>query len=99
MEMMEFFDWGMLRTFGGAVLAVAVLTQLSKEIPGIKKIPTQVWSYILALAVVLGAQAFGGEGLTVATAGLSVINAALVSLAANGGYEAIVHIKNGMTGK
>lgn len=99
MEMMEFFDWAVLSTFGGAVVAVAVLTQLSKEIPGIKKLPTQLWSYILALAVVLGAQAFGGEGLTWAAAGLAVINAAMVSLAANGGYEAITHIKNSVANK
>lgn len=99
MEMMEFFDWTVLSTFGGAVVAVAVLTQLSKEIPGVKLIPTQLWSYILALAVVIGAQAFGGGGLTWASAGLSVINAAMVSLAANGGYEAISHIKNSVANK
>lgn len=86
---MEFFSWSILGTFTGAVLAVTTLTQLTKEIPGIKKVPTQVWSYILAVVVLIGAQAFGGEGITWASTGLAVINAALVSLAANGGYEAI----------
>lgn len=95
---MEFFDWSMLGTFGGSILAVAVLTQLTKSIKVIAKIPTQLWSYILAVVVLIAAQAFG-EGLTVASAGLAVINAALVSLAANGGYSAIERIKDGLTTK
>lgn len=95
---MEFFDWSILGTFAGAVFAVAVLTQLTKSIPGVSKIPTQLWSYVLAVVVLIGAQAFG-DGLNVSSAGLALINAALVSLAANGGYEAVERLKNGMTTK
>ena len=93
---MEFFDWSILGTFTGAVIAVTVLTQLTKSIPGVAKIPTQLWSYILAVAVLLGVQAFG-EGMTISSASLAIINAALVSLAANGGYDAVDSIKNGLT--
>lgn len=92
---MEFFDWGVLGTFAGAVFAVAILTQITKSIPGIGRIPTQVWSYLLALVVLIGAQAFT-EGISAASAGLAVINAAMVSLAANGGYEAVERLKNGL---
>lgn len=91
---MEFFDWSILGTYAGAMLAVSILTELTKSIPGINKIPTQFWSYILALVVLIGSQAVAGT-LEWATAGLSTINAAMVSLAANGGYEAIDRLVSG----
>lgn len=90
---MEFFDWTALGTMAGAVAAVGILTQITKGIPGIKKIPTQAWSYALALVVLIVSQAVAG-GLTLASAGLAVINAAVVSLAANGGYEAMQRVKS-----
>ena len=89
---MEFFDWSTLGTIAGASAAVGILTQLTKNIPGIKKIPTQVWSYILSLVILIVSQAVGGT-LTIAAAGLAVINAAIVSLAANGGYDLMQRAK------
>lgn len=93
---MEFFDWSMLGTSAGAVMAVAVLTQITKGIKYIEKIPTQVWSQALSLLVLVLAQVFGGacslQGIV-----LCIFNAAVVSLAANGGYEAVVRIANGMS--
>jgi hypothetical protein len=91
---MDFFTWDILGTMAGATLAVAVLTEITKGIPGIRKLPTQVWSFILAFAVLVGAQAATGT-LTLATGGLAVLNAALVSLAANGGYDLLERLKNG----
>ena len=85
---MEFFDWKMLGGSAGAATAVGVLTQLTKEIPGIARIPTQLWSYILALLTLLLAMVFDG-GFTAKGAALSVFNAAVVSLTANGGYSAL----------
>lgn len=94
---MEFFDWSMLGTQAGAVLAVAVLTQITKGIPGIVKLPTQLWSYLLALATLLLALAFG-PGFSASGAVLALFNAALVSLAANGGYAAVERLKGGANG-
>jgi len=91
---MDFFTWDILGTMAGATLAVAVLTEITKGIPGIRKLPTQVWSFILAFAVLIGAQAAAGT-LTLATGGLVVLNAALVSIAANGGYDLLERLKNG----
>lgn len=85
---MEFFDWSMLGTYGGAVMAVGILTQITKGIKLVEKIPTQIWSYALSLIVLILAQVFG-DGISVQSAVLAVFNAAIVSLAANGGYEAI----------
>ena len=91
---MEFFDWSLLGSYAGATLAVAVLTQITKGIPGIVKIPTQLWSYVLALVTLLLALIFG-PGFSAPGAVLALFNAALVSLAANGGYAAVERLKAG----
>lgn len=91
---MEFFDWNMLGSYAGATAAVGVLTQISKEMPGICRIPTQLWSYILSLATLLLSMCFGA-GFTPGGAVLAAFNAAVVSLAANGGYQAAQRIRQG----
>lgn len=91
---MEFFNWDILTTMAGAMFAVAILTEITKGIPGIKRIPTQVWSYALSVIVLIVAHAATGT-LTLQEAGLALINAAMVSLAANGGYAALERIKEG----
>ena len=93
---MEFFNWSMLGSYAGAVFAVAVLTQITKGIPGIRRIPTQLWSYALALVTLL-VTALLGPGLTPQGAVLALINAALVSLSSNGGYAAVTRLKTGLT--
>ena len=92
---MEFFDWSLLGSYAGAALAVAVLTQITKGIPGIVRIPTQLWSYVLALVTLLLALIFG-PGFSASGAVLALFNASLVSLAANGGYAAVERVKAGL---
>ena len=92
---MELFNWNLLGSYAGSVFAVAVLTQITKGIPFIKRIPTQLWSYALALATLLVTAAFG-SGLTSQGAVLALINAALVSLSSNGGYAAVTRLKTGL---
>lgn len=93
---MEFFTWNILGTLAGAMFAVAIITQIIKELPFIKAIPTQVVSYVLALLILIAAQAFT-EGLSASSAALAAVNAAMVSLAANGGYAALKRLQNGST--
>lgn len=95
---MEFFDWNGIGTYTGAVMAVGVITEIIKDIPGIKKIPTQLMSYVLAFIVLICAMFFSG-GFTAQGAALAVFNAALVSLGANGGYAAIQRVKEATTDK
>ena len=92
------FEWSMLGSYAGAAFAVALLTQLTKEIPGLRRIPTQIWSYGLSLATLILAQLFG-DGLETSGAVLSLFNAALVSLAANGGYAAVERVREGLAGE
>lgn len=89
MDMMAFFTWEALGTAAGAALAVGVLTQVTKSIPGIVKIPTQIWSYVLAAVILVLALVFGETEVTASGVVLALLNAAVVSLAANGGYEAM----------
>lgn len=88
---MNFFDWSYLGTFAGALVAVTLLTELTKNLPGIKRIPTQLYSWLLAFAVLILSILFT-DALNIQSAALSVLNAAMVSLAANGGYAALKRI-------
>lgn len=85
---MEFVTWEMLATYAGALAMVLIVTQFTKNLSFIAKIPTQVWSYIVALLVLYPANYFLGT-LTVETAVLILFNGIIVALAANGGFEAL----------
>lgn len=89
----EFLTWDVLGSYAGSVLAVVLITQLTKELPHIAKIPTQIWSYVLAVVILIASHAFNGS-LTFSNAALSLVNSVMVSLAANGGYSMITRIKN-----
>jgi len=91
---MEFFDWSILNTYAGAALAVAYIVEMTKTLPTIINIPTQLWSYLVSLITLLLAMAFD-VGFTLQGAGLAVFNAVLVSLASNGGYDVVQRVKNG----
>jgi len=86
--MSEFFTWATLGTYAGAVLAVALITELIKGISWLDKLPTRIVSYGVAIFVLIAANAVAGT-LTWAAVGLCVINAVVVALAANGGFDAV----------
>ena len=88
----EFFTWTMLATYAGAVMATTLVTQLLKGVGFISKIPTQIFSYVVALAILLAATFFGGQW-TWPDAALCLLNAVVVSLASNGAYEAMARGK------
>ena len=90
---MEFVTWELLGTYAGAMAMTGVITQLTKGVKWISKIPTQLWSYIISMATMLCANFFLGN-LTISNAVLILFNACLVSLAANGGYEVIAKLFN-----
>ena len=88
----EFFTWAVLLTYAGATLATSLITQLIKGLGFIDKIPTRITSYAIALVVLLTATFFTG-GLTLEAGALCMINAVVVSLAANGAYDAVARNK------
>ena len=85
---MQFVNWNMLATYAGALAMVMIITQFTKGLKLIEKMPTQVWSYVVALAILYPAYFFTGQ-LTLETAILILFNAVIVALAANGGYDAL----------
>ncbi len=87
--MEEFVTWEFLATFAGAGFATALITQALKK--WISKLPTQLLSYIVAVVILLLANFFT-IGLTASSAILLLINALGVSLASNGGYQAVAKI-------
>lgn len=84
----EFFTWSLLATYAGAVAATALIVQMTKGIGFIDRIPTRIYSYIIAVVILLTATYFIG-GMTWSQAGLCLVNAAVVSLASNGAYGAV----------
>lgn len=84
--------WQTLTTYGGAVLATTTITQFLKEAGVLRRVPTRLLSYCVALLLLLLSTQFTC-GLTWSRAALSLINAAVVSLAGNGAYDAMAHTR------
>ena len=93
MNITDFLTWETLGTFAGAVVAVALLTQFLKDT--FKKLPTQWLSYMISVVLLALATAATQGVATWDTWALIPFNAAVVSLAANGGYAAIERLKDG----
>lgn len=89
----EFFSWASLLTVSGATAVVTLFVQLTKELGFIAKIPTQLYSYLIAILVLLASTIFTG-GMTISSAALTLVNGLVVSLASNGAYAAIAKVKS-----
>ena len=87
----SFFDWGMLGTFAGAAAATGIVTQAVKGI--FQKIPTQLVSYVIAVVILGLATAATGGAFDWTGWALVPLNAVVVSLSANGGFEAIKRVQ------
>ncbi len=88
---MTFPDWSTLGTYSGALGMVVILTQLTKEMPGIRCIPTRLWTYLTAVCVLMSARIFSSP-ITLSDAVLCGFHAAILALAANGGYDAAAQV-------
>ena len=89
----NFFTWEYLTTYAGAVLAVTVIVQFTKELRYIKDIPTRVWAYLVAVVLLLLSTFFTVRPITPAVILLCIINAVLVAMAAVGGYDITHKVK------
>ena len=82
-----FFTWEYLLTFAGCVLATGLITQGLKQV--LKNINEQIISYVVALVIMVVGQLATNKMTGWDVAALDAINAMVVSLSANGGYDAI----------
>ena len=95
MDFKEFFSWEYLLTFAGCMACTGVVTQFVKGwLDKLVHIPTQAVAYVVALVVLLAAQAFTGA-LTASLAALDLLNAVLIAAAASGTYDGIRRIGGG----
>lgn len=94
---MEMFTWEYLSSAAGATAAVTIITQFVKEFPFVKKLSSQLVSYVVSVFVMLASSFFTGA-LTPSFAALVPINAIVIMLAANGTYNTISK-KNTVTPK
>lgn len=85
--MNEFVTWITLGTYAGAVMMVTLITQFLKQTV-FGKMNAQLLSYIIAVLILIGAEAFNGSTVTVPGVTLCLLNAVVVALAANGAYDA-----------
>lgn len=89
-----FFTWEYLLTFAGCVLATGLVTQGLKQL--LPKISAQIISYVVALAIMVVGQVATGIMTGWDMVALDLINAMVVSLSSNGGYDAIASTVYGM---
>lgn len=90
----SFFTWADLASYAGATMAVLIITQFTKELPGIVKIPTRIWAYILSVVILILGTVFTVSPIGPQEILLCLINAVLVAMAAIGGYHTVADIKD-----
>ena len=85
----HFFTWGDLVTYGGAVMAVLIITEFTKDLPGIRKIPTRIWAYLVALVLLVPAVVFTADTIRAEDVLLCLVNGVLVAMAAVGSFHSV----------
>ena len=85
----SFFTWTDLMTYGGAVMAVLIITEFTKDLPGIRRIPTRLWAYLVALVLLTAATVFTADSLRAEDILLCLVNGVIVAMAAVGSYHAV----------
>ena len=91
--MENFFTWDYLLTFAGCALATGMITQgLKKLLPNVHE---QILSYVIALVILIVGQLATKAMTGWDVAALDLVNAMVVSLSANGGYDAVVNAFGG----
>ena len=88
----SFFTWEQLATYGGSTVATMLFVQFTKELPGIKALPTRLWAFIVAAVLMILATVFTSE-VTPAAILITVVNAVIVAMAAVGGYDITHKVK------
>ena len=86
MEFTDFLTIDYLCTYMGTVVVTMLIVQFLKELPGIKKIPTKYFTFIVAFLNILICSFITGN-FAVSNLYLMLINAVLVCFTATGGYD------------
>ena len=88
--MEHFLAWEYLLSFAGCVTGTALLTEFIKRIfDGLSSKVYQIISFLIAFIILLCGQMATKQSGGWPSIALDAINAAVVSLTANGGYDAV----------
>ena len=82
----NFFTWEMLATFAGCMAGTMVMTEFTKKM--IKTMPAQIISFVYAMVILVVGQLVA-KTFTWNDILLDLVNAAMISLSANGGFDAV----------
>lgn len=82
----NFLTWDVLLTYAGCVAGTVLVTEWFKKF--LAKIPTQIVSFVIAVLILFIGHLATGT-FSWAEAPLYLVNAIAVSLAANGGFDAL----------
>ena len=82
----NFFTWETLLTYGGCIAGTVLVTEWLKRV--FAKVPTQIVSFIVAVLILFVGHLATGT-MVWADAPLYLVNSIAVSLAANGGFDAL----------
>ena len=85
----SFFTWEQLATYGGATVATMLFVQFTKELPGIKSLPTRLWAFIVAAVLMILATVFTAAEVTPGVILITVVNAVIVAMASCGEYDTL----------
>jgi hypothetical protein len=95
--MNEFFTWDMLTSFSGITIATTVITGFIKS--ALKKIPTQITSYFVAVFILLIGGIVMGNVHHWHDFVLVAMNGIIISLTSNGCYAAVTRKQEKHYGK
>lgn len=86
MEFKDFLTIDYISTFMGTVVVTMLIVQFLKELPGIKKMPTRYFTFLVAFFNIVMCSVLTNT-FTLVGLYLMFINAMLVTFTATGGYD------------
>lgn len=88
MEINNFLNMDFLAGFAGTIVGVELIVYCTKELPFIKKIPTRIYTFLLAVIhLFIVKYAMGALDLTLGNVYLLIINSFLISTVLCSGYD------------
>lgn len=91
MEITNFVTENFLSSFAGTLLAVELIVFTTKDLPLIKKIPTKLYTFILAVIHLVIVQVTSGKvDITVEFVYILLINSLIVEVILCGGYDTLI---------
>lgn len=83
----EFLTWEVLGSYAGAIAFTTIFVQFTKSwIDKLIKIPTTLYTYIIALIIIMCADLFVGD-ISLSNTVLNIFNAVLVAIVSSGGND------------